>query len=115
MKDTLPPLKPIAPIVDQMRELAKEHLSDGCTCRIKLYEDGTYKIRFVHSNGEKSCEFIHLTPPSEIVHVTIEGAHEKEVEFSDGGSIIRPGYDTYDAEVLCQVEPPDVPSPVGWE
>jgi hypothetical protein len=115
MKETVPRLEPIAPIVDRMLELAEDHLPDRCTCRVKLYEDGTYRTHIEHVGVEEgSYEYIgYFTATSEIVHVNIEGTGEEEIELTGDESIHQPTYDTYEVTVLEQVEPPEVRRPVG--
>jgi hypothetical protein len=40
----LPPMEPLAPIIDRMRELATEELPASRSCRVELWEDGTFDI-----------------------------------------------------------------------
>lgn len=50
--DGIPPMEPLAPIVDRMRELAQDELPSPRTGMIRLWDDDTFDIVIYHSMGD---------------------------------------------------------------
>ena len=44
----IPPMAPLASLVDRMRDLASEELPEPRTCKIRLWDDGTFGIVIYH-------------------------------------------------------------------
>lgn len=47
----IPPMKPLAPLVDRMRALAQTELPSPRTGRVELWNDGTFGVVLYHSMG----------------------------------------------------------------
>lgn len=44
-------MEPLAPLVDRMRALATEELPAPRTCKIRLWDDGTFDVVIYHGSG----------------------------------------------------------------
>ena len=45
-------MTPIAPLIDQLQDIARDELPAPRTCRVTLWDDGDYDIAIYHSHGE---------------------------------------------------------------
>ena len=51
-------MTPLAPLVDQLQEIARTKLPAPRSCRIQLWDDGDYDITISHSQGEDEGQAI---------------------------------------------------------
>ena len=51
-------MTPLASIVDQLQDIAREELPAPRTCRVELCDDGDYNIVIYHSQGEDAGQVI---------------------------------------------------------
>lgn len=107
MTDEIPPMEPLAPIIDQMREIAADELPDPQTCRIRLWDDGTFDAYIFHSMaGDESQVVRYDRTTSEILLEHHKGAGTKEIPLSGGETIIEPTFEESTIRVITNVEPP---------
>jgi hypothetical protein len=103
----LPPMEPLAPIVDRMRELAREELPSPQTCEVRLFDDGTIRVMLFHSKGSGDREQVRYERTTgEILYEDIKGARWETETLSGGEAIQKPVFDSRDVQVLETVEPP---------
>jgi hypothetical protein len=55
---TYPPMEPLAPIVDRMRHLAVEELPDPQSCKVRLWDDGTFDVLFYHGTNDDRWQWL---------------------------------------------------------
>lgn len=107
MTDGIPPMEPLAPIIDQMRLLAVDELPTPQTCRVTLWDDGTFDAYIYHAMGSESRQQItYDRATSEIVWEHMEAARYETTEFPDGKTLYEPLLDGVQTCVLATVEPP---------
>ena len=107
MTNELPPMEPLAPIVDQMRELAREELPTPQSCRVELWDDGTFDVVIYHSMGNDECQVVRYErTTSEILWEYLSGGHWEITELSGGEEIHDRIHDEREVRVLATVEPP---------
>lgn len=100
-------MEPLAPIVDQMREIAQEELPAPRTCRIKLWDDGTFDAYIFHSGPDDERQRIkYERTTSEIIWEYSKGARWESQELSGGETLHMPVHDELDVRVITTVEPP---------
>jgi len=103
----LPPMEPLAPIVDRMRELAAEELPASRSCRVELWEDGTFDIRIFHSMpGDDWQQLTYERTTGEILWEHFRGAQQETESFSEGETLHTTSYEEVDVRVVDTVEPP---------
>lgn len=105
--DGLPRMEPLAPIIDQMREIAQEEIPSPRTCRIRLWDDGTFDAYIFHlgSTDEGQC-IRYDRSTSEITWEYFEGQHYETHEFSGGDTLHVPAFEEHEVRVITTVEPP---------
>ena len=107
MTDGIPPLKPLAPIIDQMRVIADEELPSPRTCRVRLYDDGTFRVSISHSMGHNERQaIIYNRTTSEIYWEHVEGARTQPTHLTGGETVHEPLVEERDVRVIATVEPP---------
>ncbi|RQG98679.1 hypothetical protein [Natrarchaeobius oligotrophus] len=107
MTREIPPLQPLAPIVDEMREIARDELPAPRTCRIKLWDDGTFDAGVYHSISDDELESIRYErTTSEIVWEHLSGGGYVTTTFPNGETLHEPTIDDAEVRVITTVEPP---------
>lgn len=100
-------MEPLAPIVDQMREIAIEELPSPRSCRVMMWDDGTFDTLIYHSGADDEAECIRYErTTSEILWERNKGARGRREEFSNGESLRTPTYDEAEVRVITTIEPP---------
>lgn len=100
-------MEPLAPIIDQMREIAQEELPEPRTCRIRLWDDGTFDAYIYHSESKDEGQSIRYErTTSEILWEHRKGIVRKEIPLSGGEIILESTCDEYNARVITTVNPP---------
>lgn len=100
-------MEPLAPIIDQMRELAQEELPEPRACRIRLWDDGTFDADIYHLGPKDSSQCVRYERTTgEILWEHRKGAGTKEIPLSGGETIIEPTLEDCDVRVLTTVDPP---------
>lgn len=104
----IPPVEPLAPIVDQMREIAQKELPTPRAARIHLWDDGDYQIRFYHSMGKDAGQKIEYDPDTgAVTWVYREGVTTESTYVSEGaGTVHEPVYDVREERQITIIEPP---------
>jgi hypothetical protein len=51
-------MTPLASLVDQLQDIAREQLPAPRTCRVELWDDGDYNIVISHSQGDDASQGI---------------------------------------------------------
>lgn len=104
----IPPIGPIAPIADQIREIAQQELSEPRTMHLKLWNDGDYDIYVFHSMGKEERE--QIVYDNEIGAVSYQ--YRKGVSFEtvfvseEAGSYTKPVYDVSKERQITTIAPP---------
>ncbi len=97
----------LAPLIDHMREIAREELPAPRSCRVKLWDDGTFDITIYHSMGNDEREWItYERSTSEILYLYVDGTGWKTESFAGEGTLHTPTYDETEVRVITTVEPP---------
>jgi hypothetical protein len=100
-------MNPLAPIIDEMRHLAADELPFPQTCRVKLFDDGTFDAYIFHSmRGDEQQRISYERTTGEIIfeHVRDEGF--ETTTFADGETLKEPVVEVLEVRVLTTVEPP---------
>lgn len=106
----IPPMEPLASIVDKMREIAQEELPAPRAARIHLWDNGNFEIQFYHSMGKDAGQKIEYDTESGAVTwvyregVTIESTYVSE----EAGIEHEPVYDVTDERQITVIKPPSI-------
>lgn len=107
MIDGIPPMKPFAAIIDQMLVIAQEEIPAPRTCRVRLYDDSTFRASVSHSMGtDERQAIIYDRTTSEIFWEHIKSARTKTTPLSGGETIHESVRDDQEMRVIAQVNPP---------
>ena len=107
MTSEIPPLKPLAPIVDQMRIIADDELPSPQTCRVQLFDDGTFRVSIFHSMGHDETQaIIYDRATSEIYWEHSKGSRTHSTRLTGGETLIESSPEERDVRVIATVEPP---------
>jgi len=105
--DGIPPMAPLAPLVDRMRDLAREELPAPRTCTVTLWDDGTFDAVVYHSMGrDESRRLSYERTTGEIVLEHVRGQGWTTEEFADGETVHEPTVETKELRVVATVDPP---------
>lgn len=100
-------MEPLAPIVDRMRDIANEVLPTPRSCKVRLWDDGTFDVVIYHSMGGAGRQTVRYERATgEIVHEHIVLAGTKAEAHSDGEPAYTPDFDVYDVRVIERIDPP---------
>jgi len=100
-------MAPLAPIIDQMRAIAAAELPTPQTCRIRLFDDDTYRACIYHSLSQDEMQAIRYNrTTSEILWEHHTGARWESESLGGGESIIKPAFDERTIRVVTTVDPP---------
>lgn len=104
----IPPMEPLAPIVDQVRQIAQEELEAPRTMHVKLWDDGDYDIYVFHSMGDEEREQIVYDNETGAVHYQYrKGVSFRTVFVSEeAGSYTEPVYDVDEESRIMKIDPP---------
>lgn len=102
----IPQMEPLAPLVDQMAVLAREELPSPRSCKIRLWDDGTFNVFFYHSRGDEKQYVRYERTTSEILWEYGKGASSRSVELTGSETVIEPTIAETDVRILARVEPP---------
>jgi hypothetical protein len=107
MSEGILPMKPLAPIVDRMRVIAREELPKPRSCKVQLWDDGTFDARFYHTMGKQERQYIiYNRVTSEIVWIYCKGGGWESHSVTADETIHEPVVDEIDARVIETVDPP---------
>ncbi len=104
--DELPSMEPLAPIVDQMRKIAKEEIPFPQTCEVNLWDDGTIGAKIYHSSGDELYVLRYQRQTCEIIWEYAKGAKWQRESLSGGETIHMPAFDEREARLITRVDPP---------
>ena len=100
-------MKPLAPIIDRMRDIARDELPFPQTCRVRLWDDGTFDAYIYHSSPSDEGQAIRYERTTgEIIWERTESPGWKTTQFSDGETLYEPTADEREIRVITTVEPP---------
>lgn len=103
----IPPMEPLAPIVDQMRDLAREEIPAPRTCKVHLWDDGTVDVKIYHGMGDDEFQVVRYERwTSEIVWEHLRGHKWRTTTFAGGETLQEREFEERDLRVLTTVEPP---------
>jgi hypothetical protein len=105
--EDIPPMAPLAPIVDRMRELARDELPSPRTCTIRLCDDDTFDIVIYHSMGDDERQALRYERTTgEIIWEHMQGADWEAQSLSGNETVYESTFETAEVRVLATVEPP---------
>lgn len=100
-------MEPLAPIIDQMRELAREELPSPRTCKVRLWDDDSFDVVIYHSRDNDERQLIRYErTTSEIIWERVRGARWEAEDLTGGETIYEPDFDKREVRVITTVEPP---------
>lgn len=100
-------MEPLAPIVDRMREVARDELPFPQTGHVTLWDDGTFRADIYHSAGRSAYESIRYDRrTSEIYLERISGVERSTTYFTGGETLYEPIPQEHTVRVIETVEPP---------
>lgn len=100
-------MEPIAPLVDRMRDLAMDELPAPRTCRIELWDDGSFDIVIYHNIGKDERQWLHYEHTTgEILWKHVRGARWESESLTRNETIHEPVYEECDVHIIVTVEPP---------
>lgn len=100
-------MEPLAPTIDQMRELAREEIPAPRTCRIRIWNDGTFALVIYHSMRDSERQAVRYERTTgEIVWEHVKGASWEAQSLSGGETVHEPTCDKREVRVLARGEPP---------
>ena len=103
----IPPMAPLAPLVDRMRDLAVEELPGPRTCKIRLWDDGTFDVGIYHGMGDDERQWLRYERTTgEILWESVRGARMKSEEVTGNETIHEPVCEESEVRVVATVEPP---------
>ncbi|APX95397.1 hypothetical protein [Natronorubrum daqingense] len=106
MTERLPPIQPLVPIIDEMQAIAKKALPEPHTCRIRLWDDGTFDVHIYHNSIGDEMEVIRYDrTTSEITWERVVDATWDLTTFADGTTVTEPTAER-EVRVLTTVTPP---------
>lgn len=105
--DGIPPMAPLAPLVDRMRELALEEVPAPRTAKIRLWDDGTFDVGIYHAmDADERQGLRYERTTGEILWEHVRGARMKSESLAENETIHEPAYEESDVRVVATVEPP---------
>lgn len=100
-------MEPLAPLVDRMRALATEELPAPRTCKIRLWDDGTFDVVIYHGMGDDERQWLRYERTTgEILWEYVRGARWVSESLTGNEMIYEPAYEESDVRVVATVEPP---------
>lgn len=102
----IPPMEPLAPIVDRMREIAHEEIPSPRTCRVKLWDDGTFRAYIYNKSGDEYQGINYERTTGEVVRIRMKQGDYETATFAGGETLYTPTYDEYEVRTITTVEPP---------
>jgi hypothetical protein len=100
-------METLAQIVDQLNEIAEAEIPAPRTCRIRLYDDMTYRITIEHHYGDNTEAIVYDRNTGDVFWRDTVGAREFRFLQREAGGIACKPYFTEDAErVVTTIEPP---------
>lgn len=99
-------IEPLVPIIEQMRVIARDELPTPRSCKIRLWDDATFDVRFYHSSGDDVEILSFERTTGEIVWELKEGAHMEKIELTGNETIHEPRAVGRGVRVVASVEPP---------
>lgn len=105
--DGIPPMAPLAPLVDRMRDLATEEFPAPRTCKIRLWDDGTYDVVIYHGMGDDERQWLRYERTTgEVLWEYVRGVRTNKESLTGNETIHEPVYEESEAQVVATVEPP---------
>ena len=104
--DDLPPMGSLAPIVDEMRDLADEELPEPRTGEIKLWDDGTVSVVIWNRSGDERRQLRYERTTGEILWEYMKGADTEWTSVGNGEAILEPTFEELEVRAVATVGPP---------
>jgi len=100
-------MEPLAPLVDQLIEIAEAEIPAPRTCYVRLFDDMTYRIIVEHRYGDGKEAIVYDRNTGEVYWRDTAGARTMRAPRLDRGETAVVPYFTKDAErVVTTIEPP---------
>lgn len=104
---SMPSMQTLAPLVDQLQAIAQEELPEPQTCRIRLYDDNTYRITIEHHRGDGGEAIVYDRVTGEVYWRDSAGARELRILDPAYYDLITTTYFEDESEaVVAELEPP---------
>jgi hypothetical protein len=104
--DGIRSIEPLVPIIEQMRVIARDELPAPRSCKIRLWDDDTFDIRFYHSSEDDAEILLFVRTTGEIIWERRESPHMKKTELTGNETIHEPAAVDRDVRVVASLEPP---------
>lgn len=105
-------MEALAPLVDEVRAIARRELPDPRTFEMRIWDDGTYDVYVYHVRGERDREQVVYDPETGVVQWQRRKL-DPDWEFPDPNEVseeewrqVVPEYEAADARRLAVIEPP---------
>lgn len=104
----IPSMQTLAPIVDQLREIARSELSEPQALKIALWDDGDYDIRVYHQMGFDTREqILYDNETWEVRYQYWKGVQwHSEFVSEEEGTVRTATFEETEDRVLTTIEPP---------
>lgn len=101
-------MQTLAPLVDQLIDIAEAELSGGKTCHIRLYDDHTYRIYIEHSYGDGEEAIVYDRDTGEVYWRDTAGARQMYIPdpVQPSTTIITHRFIDDAERVVTTIEPP---------
>lgn len=109
----MPAMEPLAPIIDQIREIARDEIPSPRAMKIALWDDGDYDIHVYHSRGsDERIQVLYDNESGAVLwqHIKLDPDWEipDHEEIPDGEErIVVPEYEFKETRQLSVIDPPE--------
>lgn len=104
---SMPSMQALAPLVDQLQAIAQKEIPGPRTCRIRLYDDHTYRITIEHSRCGEGEAIVYDRVTGEVYWRDSDGARRLHILDPVSYELITTTYFEDDAEVVVTtIDPP---------
>lgn len=102
-------MESLAPLIDHMQELVREELPAPQTCKLRLWDDGTFNIQIYHYTGDDRRQLLgYERTTSEILCEDVRGARWKGQLRTRNETLYESEFDDVDIRVITTIEPPNL-------
>lgn len=106
-ESSMPSTQTLAPLVDQLQDIAQEEIPEPQTCRIRLYDDNTYRIAIEHRRRDGVEAIVYDRVTGEVYWRDSAGARKLRIIDPVYYDLITSTYfEEGSEEVVAEIEPP---------
>lgn len=104
---TMPSMRTLAPLVNQLQAIARAELPAPRTCRVRLYDDHTYRITIEHHHPDSTEAIVYDRVTGAVSRRDTAGARQlvlHDPAFHD--TVITTAFAADAEDVITTIEPP---------